>query len=55
MLCSSWYGSDETEDIEYPVVGRLSGDSEDALCSPCMGIEENGDPYDVLIVGAGRE
>ena len=46
---------EETEDMEYPVVGRLSGEREEALCSPCMGIDEKGDPYDVLIVGVGLE
>jgi hypothetical protein len=34
-------------------VGRLSGDMDDALCS--IGMEENGDPYDVFMVGVGRE
>jgi len=41
--------------MEYPVVGRLSGESEEALCSLCNGIDENGDPYVVLIEGVGRE
>jgi hypothetical protein len=48
-------GNDDTEDIEYPVVGRLSGDSDDALWSFCIGIDEKGDAYEVLIVGVGRD
>jgi len=47
--------AEETEDMEYPVLGRLSGDRDDALCSLCIGIEEKGDAYVVLIVGVGRE
>lgn len=27
---------------------------EDELCSACIGMEENGDAYDVLMVGVGR-
>jgi hypothetical protein len=50
----SSYGKDETDDIEYPVVGRLSGDSDELLWSFCIGMDENGDAYEVLIVGVGR-
>jgi len=36
------------------VVGRLSGETDGVLCS-CMGTDENGEAYEVLIVGVGRE
>lgn len=36
-------------------MGRLSGDKDDELCSPCIGMDEKGDAYAVFMVGVGRE
>ena len=41
--------------MEYPVAGRLSGDKEEELCSACIGMDEKGDTYEVLMVGLGLE
>jgi len=40
-------------EIEYPVAGRLSGETDEFWS--CIGMDEKGEPYEVLIVGVGRE
>lgn len=52
----SSYGNEETEEIEYPVVGRLcvSGERDGGVWSLCMDTFEYDDAYEVLMVGVGR-
>ena len=40
------------EDMEYPVASQLSSDKDEALRSPCIGIDKKGE---VLMVGFGLE